>query len=170
MVNNDIEKKATAILEETDLGSILPVNILALAQFYGFSVYASVLDDSMSGLIMVDEKPLDGYASNKVIVVNAHHSPRRKRFTIAHELGHYFLNNRPKQCYAHRDIAGAYNSEERDANQFASALLMPKDQVLECIQNHSLVGFDELVEFVSNLFNVSEDAARVRLSKLGLLS
>lgn len=169
MVNTEIEKKANSALEETDLGGIIPINIVAVARFFGFSVYESTLNDNLSGLIMVDKEPLKGYASNKIIVVNARHSTKRKRFTVAHELGHYFLNEKAQQCFAHRDIAGAYNREERDANQFASVILMPESKVRECVKNHTFAGILELVEFIADTFNVSKEAAQVRLQKLNII-
>jgi hypothetical protein len=65
--------------------------------------------------------------------------PPRRRFTIGHELGHWCMHRggRPIWCRAHavdpedrtRSGAGrassAYPREEREANEFAAALLMP---------------------------------------------
>ena len=99
------------------------------------------------------------------ITINALDPPRRQRFTLAHEIGHYVL---------HRDLigdgitdTGLYRSRlsdpiERQANQFAANLLMPAGLVRAAWRNGncSLAG-------VAEMFNVSEEAARIRLKGLG---
>lgn len=72
--------------------------------------------------------------AHKVIGVNGNHSQVRRRFTIAHELGHHCLNhhlwfddnhavtidNPPSE-----GCEGADKTPEREANIFASELLVP---------------------------------------------
>lgn len=66
-------------------------------------------------------------------------SPQRRRFTIAHELGHLVLH-RARQASFHCDWAGANAAAstvtalapmEREADDFASHLLMPGDALRE---------------------------------------
>lgn len=161
-----IRQKVDSILQETDL-DVAPISIISIAKFYGFSVYEMDLGDQVSGLIMVDEKKIKGYDSSRIIVVNSKHSVGRRRFTIAHELGHYFLDDCPTKCYAHRDN-GDYSPKERDANSFASMLLMPEDEIKR-FAKHYFGDDDEMSYYIAQKFNVSQSAAEVRLKKLELI-
>jgi len=93
---------------------------------------------------------------------------RRDRFTIAHELGHYFLHYRffkideqemPKRRYKRygRSIA------ETEANYFAAALLMPKPRFFAEYEESS----GDLYQ-VADAFEVSSAAAGVRAQSLHL--
>jgi Zn-dependent peptidase ImmA (M78 family) len=109
----------------------------------------------------------------RVIVVNSKHSSTRKRFTIAHELGHYFIQNKPSHCFAHRD-AGNYSLEERYANNFASTLLMPEDEIIREVGNFKKTKIgeqpdSELINYIANEFDVSQSAAAIRLKKLHII-
>ncbi|SDC44683.1 ImmA/IrrE family metallo-endopeptidase [Nocardioides lianchengensis] len=66
------------------------------------------------------------------INVPATTSPRRDRFTIAHELGHYFLHYLlPKREGEQGYGRGGRNRAETEANVFASSLLMPESKFRE---------------------------------------
>lgn len=89
------------------------------------------------------------------ILIPYYTSPRRNRFTVAHELGHYFLHSQQGAIpvIAHRRGSGRIESE---ANWFAAGLLMPRDAFTE--QWNRL----RSIELVAEFFDVSVDAARVR--------
>lgn len=88
-------------------------------------------------------------------------SVNRDRFTIAHELGHFFLHSRMGE------IAIRVNREtktssllEWQANWFAGAFLMPSNLVNELLP----LG----LSFSADYFRVSEMAMQVRWKSLGL--
>lgn len=63
------------------------------------------------------------------------------RFSIAHELGHYYLPEHREQLLAgrsHNSLAGFISNSqfEREADIFAAALLMPERWVLKAIKEH----------------------------------
>lgn len=116
----------------------------------------------------------------------------RKNFTIAHELGHYFLCHDLKceQCYD----ADIYeegiieNPIEQEANLFASCLLMPEQKLKSAflsilqnsrkakvkdflyVQNDSTYGiWCGIKETLTKRYGVSETALRYRLINLGLV-
>ena len=133
----------------------VPIPVVDIAIEMGLMVYKSnSWPDHISGLI---RKEKDRYA----IYTNAKHPRTRRRFTIAHELGHYVL---------HRDAIGEgitddalYRSRlsgplERQANRFAANLLMPWDLVVEATNQ----GIDT-VEKLAAKFEVSRSAMSVRL-------
>ena len=171
MTETEIKNKVNEVFHETDLVST-PIQIVAIANFYGFKVYQMSMDDNVSGMILSDEKNIKNFDHNKIIVINANHSDTRKRFTIAHELGHYILQNKPNSCYAHRDL-GSYDSDEKNANSFASALLMPEKDVLNQVkalkQQSPHINDFSLTSIIANTFDVSFSAAQVRLKKLNCI-
>lgn len=80
----------------------------------------------------------------------------RRRFSIAHELGHFLL---------HRDLIAAGMTpgpqHEREANEFAAELLMPEEVIRRA-------GVNQLAELTGH-FLVSPTALQVRLERLGIL-
>lgn len=91
-------------------------------------------------------------------------SVSRDRFTIAHELGHYFLHYRLAGLSGTKSYGrGARNRAETEANVFASALLMPE---LEFRKWWGQAAGDEWQ--VARHFEVSPSAAAVRAQVLGL--
>ena len=83
----------------------------------------------------------------------------RQRFTIAHELGHLILN-----------IKGKEIDHEKLCNRFASALLMPKEAVInEFGKARKNINFFELTAF-KNEYKVSYTAIIYRLKDLNIIS
>ncbi len=113
------------------------------------------------------------------ITLSPRQSSLRKRFSLAHELGHLFLHMgyiiKPsiwKESDAYVDSVYyryGYSEEEHEANEFAGAFLMPKEEFRQTIED---LGRDGLVDLVAlaQRFDVSKDAALTRGRWLGLLS
>lgn len=89
-------------------------------------------------------------------------SPKRDKFTIAHELAHYVLHSKfgeiPLSAFRKRTTSPA----EFEANIFAAALLMPEELFREKADE-----FGNLKQ-VASYFGVSESAASVRCHTLGI--
>lgn len=89
----------------------------------------------------------------------------RDNFTIAHELGHYFLHYRlPQHAGRERFERGGRNRKETQANVFAASLLMPVDSFR--------VAWDQMGgdnRLLADRFGVSPAAVRVQAQVLGLL-
>lgn len=172
MDEKEIKDKVDEVFNETRLIST-PVEIISMASFYGFSVYELEMDRNTSGMIIVNDGPIKAFHTDKIIAVNSAHPSTRKRFTVAHELGHYILQDRPKKCFAHRDSDENYDSQERDADSFASALLMPEDDIQGFVKSYRKSVIDDeasvLISRVAQKYNVSGKAAQVRLKKLGII-
>lgn len=94
------------------------------------------------------------------VYLSAFTGPLRDRFTLAHELGHYFIhsNQGAKPIRASRKGSGPVETE---ANWFAAALLMPKDEFSELAK--SLHGN---VNALAGHFQVSVRAVEVRLNSV----
>ncbi len=102
------------------------------------------------------------------IFYNGKASPERRRFTIAHELGHFILHRGQQQSF-NCDKESVHSGHEtmrlieREADDFASNLLMPGDRLREWISNrridlHVLSG-------IAKRFQVSFEALCIRFIK-----
>ena len=90
-------------------------------------------------------------------------SPLRDNYTIAHELGHIFLNHPLNAaCEIRRSLEKT--RIEREANVFAAELLMPRDKFLSACVEYSNDPYA-----VASIFSVSPTAASVRMSILGIV-
>lgn len=184
MNNKEIEMKTDKVLQDLNIDSY-PISIIDIAKHHGFKVYEQYLSKKISGMIMVNESedtiknPHNdniAFDSNKVIIINKYDIPMRRRFTIAHELAHFFLHkSETDKLYAHRDEDGIRTQNERDANTFASSLLMPRKMVIESVSDFKESVFGSisnsiLEDYIAKEFKVSLSAARVRLQQLNLFS
>lgn len=103
---------------------------------------------------------------NYRIGVNSKHSRTRQRFTLAHELGHYFLHHDKNDDVNLRDeifyrIENT-SSIEFAANEFAARLLMPEKRVEDKIKA-GMCSLKDLADY----FEVSPEAMRYRVVSLG---
>lgn len=92
------------------------------------------------------------------------------RFTIAHELGHYFLPGHPDKLFPagdglHRSRSGFISGDplEREADHFASALLMPEKLFRRAI-NRAGQGFPA-IEALASLCATSITATAIRYTR-----
>ena len=99
-----------------------------------------------------------------IIRVNNNHNPRRQRFTILHELGHYMLHRNKLQSFTDEIFfrARVKGDIEYKANEFASKLLMPEDSVRKAIAE----GVRNL-GLLAERFDVSSPAMKIRVQELG---
>lgn len=85
---------------------------------------------------------------------------KRKRFTLAHEIGHLVLGHGDQYC----DSKNFYIRQiERDANTFASELLVPSKYIREFVHNKDVTC--ESIFSVSEQFDVSYSVASISLLK-----
>ncbi len=93
-------------------------------------------------------------------------TPGRANFTIAHELGHYVLHRTVAQkfeCSASATLGvdlGIYKQREREADEFASNLLMPADDFRGQVERGRITL--ELLSHCADRYRVSMTAAALR--------
>ena len=110
------------------------------------------------------EAALESCGDSHAIVVRGGSGERRRRFAIAHEMGHFVLH--PEILGPERGGGGvnaAWQAQEREADQFAAELLMPEPLVREAFVEQS-----GDVSRLADRFDVSRQAMRNRLRHLGL--
>ncbi len=155
----------------------------------GFSPYPfnNIQEDKKDLKILLTEK-LPGSVSGVIgffqwepgfiILVNKTKPLTRRNFTIAHELGHYFLhqsevkkemiidgdNVLDRAGMLYRRDENLSTKLESESNNFAASFLMPTDLVKEVWKKL------KNVEECAQVFNVSVEAMSIRLSRLGLVT
>lgn len=104
-----------------------PVDVETFARSVGILEFRDLQVDGFVGALMTDLEKTKG-----VILSAAGMPPPRRRFTVAHELGHFIIaaHRGDKQCTS-KDLMEMrretlHQKEEAQANRFASGLLMPK--------------------------------------------
>jgi Zn-dependent peptidase ImmA (M78 family) len=102
------------------------------------------------------------------IIVNKNHSLERKRFTIAHELGHWVLGLMWKKKFGEfKQPQGiAYAVIEKWCDQFATNLLMPRALVESWISDPDKPLFIDAILRASGAFKVSDEAFFLRVWEL----
>ncbi len=125
-------------------------------------------DDEISGAIIKNGKEV-------VIAVNPAHHTNRQRFTIAHELGHYFLHENLEKhvdqirvAWRDAESSKAVNWTEIQANRFAAELLMPTRFILRDLDSLESIGA-HTVALLASKYVASPDAMKIRLSQLGMI-
>lgn len=161
----EIEDLTYHILFNYDM-LVPPVDVIDIAEKNGIDVYEADLSDyeePISGAIKYDKK-----TKKFEILINKNDNIQQKRFTIAHELGHYYLHKSIlENDEIHVDTMFSGNSKkfnEKDADYFAGALLMNKIALSKFYEK-----VDTMTE-LANIFEVSRSALLVRLDELGIIS
>lgn len=163
---SDIKKEAAvdaARLLNAVWGPAIPVDPIAIARAAGLRVLDAALDEQTLGALV--KQP----GQDPTIILNANDSENRKRFTCAHELGHFVRRSEEADEYTTIDLRNSLSATGQDpeevyANEFAACLLMPETDV----RRLSEMGFDDLE--MSIRFKVSREAMQYRLKNLGLRS
>jgi Zn-dependent peptidase ImmA (M78 family) len=163
-------KKARELLAMGKIESA-PIPVEQLAKDAGAMIRYEPFAGELSG--MVHRSP-----TGVTIGVNSMHALTRRRFTVAHELGHLLLHRNEDLHVDERFPIGfrselsskAVDAAEIEANQFAAELLMPERFVKADVA--ALPGDLDIESAISRLaqrYEVSEQAMTIRLSVLGLL-
>lgn len=99
-----------------------------------------------------------------IVIVNTSHSENRMRFTIAHELGHIALGHHNYGISLFH-LANRSNPIEREADIFASELLMPAAHVKHLVFGCGWRDINILCKF----YGVSKQAMEIKIEEIGAL-
>lgn len=170
-----IRRRVEALLGQIGL-SKPPIDVHMVARSLGLQIAEAPNDDELSGFLL---RQRNGGA---IIGVNARHSLNRKRFTIAHEIGHFLLHEHANQVHvdSNKSFRVALRSprsstgedvEEVEANTFAAELLMPASFLEHDLQSSEGLSKDgeEFVGALAKKYGVSVAAMSFRLVNLGVL-
>ena len=165
------------------------INNLAeqVIKVYNITIPITNIDDVVHtiGGTIVEKKNFDDLCDGTMIkdgansfriAISPYQNPQRRAFTIAHELGHLFLHmgyRTNPSLWETQDqrVFRRFGSSEQEyqANEFAAALLMPKDAYRRILMENVESGRVDIA-VVAKHFNVSQAAAINRGKFLGYLA
>lgn len=170
MNRQQIRGKVKAVLKKTD--QKVPIDVLQIAEDSGAEVRLVPFQNEVAGMLLREE-------GRAIIGVNKDHPQVRQRFTIAHELGHFFLHD-DQEVYVDRGFAVrmrdgksslAVDIHEIEANAFAAELLMPTSMLLNDVRGLTIDyedgGAD--IKHLADRYEVSVQAMTLRLTNLGVI-
>lgn len=144
------------------------VQVLAkeLKQFFSPETVTNVYGICMKLGIEIIEAPIkaDAYleceGGGSYIVLKETLSDKRKKYTIAHELGHFYIPWHSELMFGcdikEMDFEKDYAPREKEANLFAAELLMPTEEFK--VKFSGKISYDT-VSSMANVFDVSFQAA-----------
>jgi Zn-dependent peptidase ImmA (M78 family) len=151
----DAEDAARSVREDWGLGNDPIPNLAELLEERGVKVMSLDLDDIDGLAARVRRRGRD---AARVIVIKRSTWSERKRFNLAHELGHMCMS-----------VSGKLD-EEKAAHRFAGAFLMPADVLrAEVGASRSSLSLGELVA-LKERFGVSMQALAFRCKDLGIIN
>jgi Zn-dependent peptidase ImmA (M78 family) len=133
--------------------------------------FISLVDENVSGATLYKDEKFS-------ILVNADKHENRQHFTLAHELGHYFLHqeilkqeggfiDEEKQLdgskILYRLDDATRDQVETEANHFAASLIMPRELTKDAWETTGTI------EECARIFKVSTIAMSLRLAELNLV-
>lgn len=160
----------------------VPVDVVKLATALGAQIHNEVAADNLSGFLLRDAN-----TNRALIGINSRHTETRKRFTIAHEIGHLLLHEGDVLHVDQRegidlglrvkrrdpDSSLGVDEEEKEANFFAAELLMPSvllsKDLPELKASEPQEEDEEIIVKLADKYEVSVQAMTFRLTNLGLL-
>jgi len=139
---------------------VIPLDVVGVAEKFGIRVKEVSLEDDLSGILYKNEEK-----DSWVMQVNEDHHLNRRRYTIAHELGHFCLHRHLKQYFEDKIFfrGNDPSKTEWQANDFASAILMPEQKFRGEVRSGK-----RKVDELAKEFQVSTLALRIRAKSLGM--
>ena len=150
----------------------LPVDIWMIMRGKSIIVKEVDLPNEISGV-------LDTRGSQPIVLIQGKHDDKRKRFSLAHELGHYILDSSMRGVHLDKHTffrsnlsSSGTNLEEKKANRFAAELLMPSDILWEILSGREMPDFIDSQEAegiaalteLAEKFEVSVAALTIKIS------
>jgi Zn-dependent peptidase ImmA (M78 family) len=166
-----------------------PVDVDKIAALLGIHVvesfswagpHADLVDATTVGMITLSEENGASVWINR----SENSYPPRRRFTLAHEIGHFCMHRSgDEHCFVdnkktmNRDQS-YWDRSESEANSFAAELLMPEHLIVSVggavidryvSENRvETMPFDAFAVAMASKFNVSRPAMEYRLQKMGV--
>ena len=155
----EVERKANELRKRWDLGLDPIPSMTGLLESKAIKVIEADLPDRFDGMActvkLVRDQP-----DTEVVVVSSQTNIERRRFTLAHELGHRVI----------RGVSDPAFSVERAMQRFAAAFLVPAEHLRGQVgsNRHGFV-HGELVR-LKHFYGVSAAVMLIRMRDVGILS
>ena len=154
--------KSWEVLHDCEI-SEFPIDLGKIADSYGIKI-TLYSDTKLIQLFKEDVLQGDGFVlrngdETQVFINDKIHNRNRRRFTLAHELGHALLGHSLDEIhYRNSEIDSQTDAQEVEANVFARDILMPAT-VLAALDIHT-------PEEIMELCHVSRQSAEIRAERL----
>lgn len=142
ITEEDIIQKAMELREVWSVDKVSPIkNLVQLAEKNGIVIAESTVSDQTLDALSrwIADRPFIMLADNQ-------ESSVRRRFNVAHEIGHIILHNSVESIYDYSNIE-LKNIIEKQANLFASHFLLPNNSFVDSLLSTSLEYFVELKKY-----------------------
>ena len=152
----DVDAAAEKLRDEWDLGESPISNLMELLEDRGICVYEIEASDSFDGL--------SGFVGDiPVIILNQAFNLVRKRFTLAHELGHILLKFPKHEAFEPK-------LKEKMCHAFAGAFLLPYSAISSELfgKRQNIVEWE--LKKLKGVYGISMAAIMARAHNLGLIS
>jgi len=155
-----------------------PVDLYLLANHLRATIQPEPIENDVSGMVFK-------HKGRYIIGINSTHPETRRRFTIAHEMGHIVLHqldqvhvDKQFPVKLRDDISSqAIDPHEIEANAFAAALLMPEALLKRDLAAMLAESEEEMdcendadIEELAQRYQVSVQAMSFRLTNLGFVT
>lgn len=149
-----VKKLAQRVIKKYSLAP--PIDIKEVLERYAKCVEDALPNNADAICIINISRPL--------VILNRFNPVNRKRFTLAHELGHIIIpwHSGMISCHTEDDEdinENSYQLMEAEANKFAAEILMPTEWLKNMILKYEKNGLEELIYKISLEAQVSLSAA-----------
>lgn len=153
-----------------------PLPIIDISQKMGFSVFSvDHLDGDASGVIGIDANLKEKFGNSKCVLINRNIKPGKRRFVLAHEIGHYLFDFNEREDYIYynhyaknKQASDETSESEKKANLFAANLLMP--ETIFITDYTKLFDQDiplyEILDKLAEKYGVTAKAVELRIGEL----
>lgn len=161
-----IEKQVSEFRRDNGFSLSEPITLKSLLLRLNILTVFRPLSENFSGMCLKDK------SEHRFMLINSNQPQGRQHFTIAHELYHLFIEEKPTPHKCNPGC-GSKNPVEQCADMFASSLLMPETGICQLIPEAELKTKDISIATILKLehyFSVSRSALLYRLLNMGLIS
>lgn len=134
-------------------------DLIKIALAVGIKTIKATDTEKYEGVLITDEQKSTG-----TILYNTNSSVFKKRFTIAHEIGHFLLPFHDKNTQCLSTNIGTFQAttpqlkKEAEANRFAIELLAPYKAVSSFLKSYRKPDLDQVLKIAAR-FKLSKEAA-----------
>lgn len=164
--NLDVEEVAKSVREYWNLGSGPIPNLVNALEKNGF-IITSFMTDNQKIDAFSQRQVINGQEYYFMVLGNDKNTLGRRQFDAAHELAHVLLHEWSVDLET--ISKDEFREMEKQANQFAAALLLPKDSFLVDINNSFATNLEYYVE-LKKKWRVSIQAMIVRAYNLNVIN
>ncbi len=139
-----------------------PIDLKTIARDFNIPIYEEDFKPEIAGVFIIE-------SGAGAICINQNDLELTRRFTIAHELGHFIsakLQNKSMKIYDKREhlVCMTIDKEEKFANHFSAELLMPEAIFAKQIKLHE--NNRNWPDILASYFYVSRQAINIRVRTL----